>query len=224
MSNEHELKDYNIQSEICFIGALLKNPDLVVNYSNFMRSKYDFSDQATKFFYDSFETYYLTFSQTVDETKMNVFMSQNEERLKLYKQYKGWKTLQRYMALADENDVKNYFDTVKKYSLVREYGRNGFPIEKILSHRNFDKMSPNDIYRIIRTKADKINTVINAGEEAVELTDKNSSQIDKYLEKPNFGLSFPWYMYNEYFLGLRETKVYLKDSFPTKERQENLYY
>lgn len=44
-------------------------------------------------------------------------------------------------------------------------------------------------------------------EEAVELTNKNSAQIDKYLEKPNFGLPFPWYMYNEYYLGLRETKV-----------------
>lgn len=199
--------DNNVSAEMCFVGAVIKQPDLIVNYSNFMRSKYDFSDPVTKFFYDSFETYYLTFSQTVDETKMNVFMSQNDERLKLYKQYKGWKTIQRYMSLADENDVKNYFDTVKKYSLVREYGRNGFPVEKILSHRNFDKMTPNDIYRIIRTKADKINTVINAGEEAVELTDKNSIQIDKYLAKPNFGLPFPWYMFNEYFLGMRETKV-----------------
>ena len=207
MDNEHEVKDCNVQAEILFVGSIAKDLDLIVNYSTFMRSKYDFSDPATKFFYDNLETYFLTFSQTLDETKMNVFMSQNEERLKLYKQYKGWKTLQRFMTLADENDVRNYFDTVKKYSLVREYGRNGFPVEKILSHRNFDKMSPNDIYRIIRTKADKINTVINAGEEAVELTDKNSSQIDKYLEKPNFGLPFPWYMYNEFFLGLRETKV-----------------
>lgn len=204
---DNELKDFNIQSEMLFVGALIKSPDLIVNYSNFMRSKYDFYDSATKFFYDSFETYYLTFSQTVDETKMNVFMSQEPERLKLYKQYKGWNTLQRYANLADENDIKYYFDTVKKYSLVREYGRNGFPVEKILSHKNFDKMTPNDIYRIIRTKADKINTVINAGEEAVDLTEKNAYQIDKYLEKPNFGLPFPWYMYNEFFLGLRETKV-----------------
>lgn len=207
MENEVELKDSNIQSEMCFIGALTRNPDLLVNYSNFMRSKYDFSDPVTKFFYDSFETYYLTFSQSVDETKMNVFMSQNDERLKLYKQYKGWKTIQRYMSLADESDIKNYFNIIKKYSLVREYGRNGFPVNKILTHKNFDKMTPNDIYRIIRTKADKINTVINAGEEAIELTDKNSAQIDKYLEKPNFGLPFPWYMYNEFFLGMRDTKV-----------------
>lgn len=207
MDTEVEIKDCNVSAEMCFVGALVKQPDLLVNYSNFMRSKYDFSDPVTKFFYDSFETYYLTFSQTIDETKMNVFMSQNEDRLKQYKQYKGWKTLQRYMSLADESDIRNYFDTVKKYSLVREYGRNGFPIEKIISHRSFDKMSPNDIYRIIRTKADKINTVINAGEEAVELTDNNSVQVDKYLEKPNFGLPFPWYMYNEYYLGMRDTKV-----------------
>ena len=132
LNNESELKDCNIQSEICFVGALARDLDLIVNYSTFMRSKYDFSDSVTKFFYDNLETYYLTFSQTLDETKMNVFMSQNEERLKLYKQYKGWKTLQRFMTLADENDVKNYFDTVKKYSLVREYGRNVFPVEKIL--------------------------------------------------------------------------------------------
>lgn len=128
------------------------------------------------------------------------------------------------MTLADENDVKNYFDTVKKYSLVREYGRNGFPVEKILSHRNFDKMSPNDIYRIIRTKADKINTVINAGEEAVELTDKNSSQIDKYLEKPNFGLPFPWYMYNEFFLVLERQRFSLRDFFLMRVKQESLYF
>ena len=126
MNNESELKDCNIQSEICFVGALARDLDLIVNYSTFMRSKYDFSDSVTKFFYDNLETYYLTFSQTLDETKMNVFMSQNEERLNLYKQYKGWKTLQRYMTLADENDIKNYFNTVKKYSLYIYQG-NGNP-------------------------------------------------------------------------------------------------
>ena len=65
-----EISASNVQAELCFLGALMKNPDSFVNYGNFMRSKYDFSDPAVKFFYDSFETYYLTFSQTVDETKM----------------------------------------------------------------------------------------------------------------------------------------------------------
>lgn len=222
MEDTCKMLDTNVSSEICFIGALLKQPDLLVNYSNFMRSKYDFSDPVTKFIYDSFETYYLTFSQTVDETKMNVFMSQNEERLKLYKQYKGWKTFQRYMNLADQNDIKNYFDTVKKYSLVREYGRNGFPVEKILSHKNFDKMTPNDIYRIIRTKADKINTVINAGEEAVELTSNTTSHIKKYLSQPDMGLEMPWTILNEMFRGCRLGKVVFNGFLSNAGKSRNL--
>ena len=86
LDSNTELQDCNVQNEMLLVGAFLKDPDLIVNYSNFMRSKYDFSDPVTKFFYDSLETYYLTFSQTIDETKMNVFMSQNAERLKTYKQ------------------------------------------------------------------------------------------------------------------------------------------
>lgn len=172
-----------------------------------MRSKYDFADQCTKFFYDNLETYYLTFSQTLDEQKFNVFMTQNEERLRLYKRYGGYKTIAKYMQYGDEKDIKKYFNIVKKYSLVREYGRHGYPIDKIIASKGFEKMTPNDVYRIIRTKADNINTVINAGEEAIELTNGNSTQVEKYLENPNFGLKFPWYMYNEAFLGLRETKV-----------------
>lgn len=202
-----EIKTSNVQAEICFVGSLYKNTDLYVTYGSFIRSKYDFSDEAVKFFYDSFEVYYMTFSQTVDEVKMNTFMSQNEERLKIYRQYKGWKTIKQYMNLSDDSDCKNYYSIIKKYSLVREYGRNGFPIDKIVNHKKFDTMDANDIYRIIRTKADKIHTIINAGEEAVELTKNNSDLIDSYLDKPDFGLPFPWAMYNEHFLGMRETKT-----------------
>lgn len=175
-----------------------------------MRSKYDFSDEVTRFFYDNLETYYLTFSQTVDETKLNVFMSQNEERLKDYKQYKGWKTIQKYMSISDVNDIDNYFNIIKKYSLIREYERNGFPIDKILKHKKFDSLTANDIYRIIRIKADKINTIINAGDEAVDLTSDNKNAINSYIDVPMMGLLTPWYLYNEMFLGLTQEDIILE--------------
>lgn len=207
---ENEIKTNNIQSEMCFLGALYINPDLYINYGNFMRSKYDFFDPVTRFFYDNLETYYLTFSQSIDETKMNVFMSQNEERLKEYKQFKGWKTIKQYMNLSDVNDVDNYYNTVKKYSLLREYERNGFPVEKILQDRRFDSLTANDIYRIIRVKADKINTVINAGNEAVELTKNNVDTINSYIDVPMMGLLTPWYLYNEMFLGMLKEDIILE--------------
>ena len=189
---DEEIKTTNVQAEICFVGSLYANPDLYINYGNFMRSKYDFSDPVTRFLYDNLETYYLTFSQTIDEKKVNVFMSQNEERLKEYKQYKGWKTIQRFMALADTNDVDNYFNLV---------------VDKILKHKKFDSLTANDIYRIIRIKADKINTVINAGEEAVELTKNNEDAINSYIDVPLMGLLTPWYLYNEMFLGLTQEDI-----------------
>ena len=219
---EDDSKLKNISSEICFVGSLFKNPDLYISYGKYMRSKYDFADEVVKFFYDAFETYYLTFSRTIDETKLNVFMSQNNERLKLYNQYKGWNTISRFMKLADENDSKNYFNIVKKYSLIREYNRNGFPVEKIINNVNFDKWNANDIYRIIRIRADKINTVINAGEEAIELTKDNSQTIDSYLSKPAMGLQFPWAMYNEYFLGMRLGKLFLMGLTSNSGKSRNL--
>ena len=173
---------------MCFVGSLYTEPDLYVSYGNFMRSKYDFSDPVTRFLYDNLEIYYLTFSQTVDEKKINVFMSQNESRLQEYKQYKGWKTIQSLIGLADISDVDNYFNLVKKFSLLREYERNGFPVDKILKHKRFDSLTANDIYRIIRIKADKINTVINAGDEAVELTKNNADAVNSYIDVPLMGM------------------------------------
>lgn len=199
----------NIQVEMQFVGSLFKNTDLYVEYGAFIRLKYDFSDDATRFFYDCLEKYYKTASQqkSVDETTFNMFVSQDEERFRLYKKYHGWKTLIEYQRLCEPDECKNYFDTLKKYSLLREYYNQGYAVQRILKLPRFDIMSANDIYKSIRIKADQINTVINSGEEAVELTSKNSNQLDSYLIRPVKGLNFPWQMYTDYFLGMRKTKV-----------------
>ena len=77
----------NIQNEILLVGSLYKNPDLYISWGQYIRSKYDFDDSATKFFYDNFELMYKTFSQSVDEMKVNTYMSQDNDRLKEYKKY-----------------------------------------------------------------------------------------------------------------------------------------
>ena len=209
-------------AEICLVGSMFKSPDLYVTYGNFMRPQYDFADKATRFFYENFEKYYLTFSQTVDETKLNVFMSQNEERLRQYREYHGWKTVVQYMNVADETDCKNYYNTVKKYSLLREYDRVGFPASKIMNSKKFDTLTANDIYRLIRIKADKIHTVINAGEDAVELTKDTTSHVKKYLVSPDMGLKMPWSILNEMFRGCRLGKVVFNGFLSNAGKSRNL--
>lgn len=204
------------------VGSFYKQPDLYVSYGNFMRSKYDFSDEATKFFYDNFELMYTTFSQNMEENQVNIFMSSDIDRLKIYKKYKGWKTISEWVNLANIEDVKNYYDLVKKYSLIREYERNGYPVQRILNHRNFNQWTARDIYKIIRSQADKINTVINANEESVILTDKMTKQVESLLIMPDMGLPLPWGILTEMFRGCRLGKVIFNGFLSNEGKSRNM--
>lgn len=212
----------NIQAELLFVGSFFKEPDLYLTYGGTTKSVYDFSDAATRFFYDFFEDYYLTFSQEFTENKANNFATQNMDRLGKYKTYGGWKTIKEMMNMSDPNDFKNIYNTVKKYALIREYDKNGFNVEGILSHKQFQHLTPNDIYRIMRSKADKINTEINVVDEPVIMTKDVGKTIDSYLSTPQFGVETHWKGYNEFFRGLLPGNVLFQGFLSNEGKSRNL--
>lgn len=221
-NNEVKIDKTNKQSELLFCGCMYKEPDLYLSYGESTKSEYDFSEQSTKFFYDLFEDYYLTFSKDITQNKINTFVTQDIERLKLYKSYGGWKTIKTMMDLADPNDIKNVFNTVKKYSLIREYDEQGFPAAKMLELEKFQYMTANDVYRTMRSKADKINTKINVIEEPVILTKGISKVIDSYLLAPQFGIQTHWKGYNDYFRGLLPGNVLFQGFLSNEGKSRNL--
>lgn len=221
-TNNTTLEKSNIQSELLFVGSFYKDPELYLTYGGTTKSKYDLSDDAMRFYYDLFEDYYLTFSQDFSENKMNNFATQNVERLKSYREYGGWKTIKSIMDLADPNDFKNIYNTVKKYSLIREYDRNGFPADKILSHKKFQYLTPNDIYRLMRSKADKINTEINVIDEPIVMTKDIKKTIDDYLVAPQFGTEVHWKGYNDFFRGLLPGHVLFQGFLANEGKSRNI--
>jgi hypothetical protein len=212
----------NVQAELLFVGSFYKSPELYLTYGGTTKSKYDLSDNAMRFFYDLFEDYYLTFSQDFSENKMNNFATQNMERLKSYREYGGWKTIKSIMDMADPNDFKNIYNTVKKYSLIREYDRNGFPADKILTHKKFQYLTPNDIYRLMRSKADKINTEINVIDEPIIMTKDIKKTIDNYLVSPQFGTEIHWRGYNDFFRGLLPGHVLFQGFLANEGKSRNI--
>ena len=192
------------------VGSFYKNPDIYIEYGNYIRAKYDFVDEATKFFYEIFEIIYTARTQTLSNSTILAFLSEenNFDNLALYKQYGGWKTLQQWISLSQSDGVKNYIETLKKYSLLREYQRNGFNVaENILNHKNFEKLSAKDIYALIRAKTDRINTVILNDNEAEVLNSNIKNTILKLLEKPDFGIPLPFKIMNDDFRGLRKQSL-----------------
>lgn len=197
----------NIQSEILSVGSIYKEPNIFVEYGKMIKPKYDFYDEVTRFFYESFEVMYKTFSQEFSENKVNTFMSQDKERLKLYRKYGGYKTLVKWMSLSDPNDVKNYLESLKKYSLLREYDNKGYAVEKIINHPRFNIMKANDIYKIIRSGADKISTVILSDSKSIAVNKGNKEIVQKWLLRPQMGLEMPFQLLNEMFRGFRLGKI-----------------
>ena len=198
----------NVQNEIMLVGCLYKNTNLYVENCKMIKSKYDFSDPVTRFFYDSLDIMYTTFSQTINESNVNVFMSQDIDRLKTYRKYGGYKTINKWMTLSNEEDCKNYFNNVKKFSLLREYKNKEGIVDKIIKHPNFDKLNADDIYKTVRAWADKVSTVIMSNTDSVKMNQGNQDLVKKWLLKPQMGIEIPFKLLNEMFRGLRLGKVY----------------
>lgn len=208
MDNEIEISICNKNAELCLVGSLYKEPELYVTYGNIIRSKYDFSDSATIFFYNLFEQCYLTFTQdTNNRSKIDNFASQNAETFKKYKAYGGWKTISEMMNIADSSDFKHYFTLTKKFSLLREYHKQGFNVEKILAYKKFGTMTAADVYRMIRSQCDKINTNISVVDNPVVITDKMPDLIEGFLSTPQMGVPTCFTGYNEYFRGFLPATV-----------------
>ena len=148
------------------MGSIYKKPDLFIEHGHNIRSKYDFHDEATKFFYDNAEILYQTRTQTFNRSVISTYMAEDPDRLTLYNKYGGWKTIEEWTKLAITDNFQSYFDVLKKYSLLREYQRNGFSVDKIMNHSKFEMLTAMDIYRLIRSKADRIHTVILTNEES----------------------------------------------------------
>lgn len=200
-------KDFDITSESLFIGSLYKKPILFVDYAELIKSKYDFYVPENKFLFDSFDLFYRTFSQEMTETKLMMFMSKDEDRLKEFKQLGGWKTIERQMELADPDDIENYFESIKKYSLVREFSRKGFPVEKILQHKKFPKMKAEDIVKFMRFNVDNINTVIGGGKSSIILGKDLKKTIQSWRESPDIGEEIPFPIWHSLFRGWRKGKL-----------------
>lgn len=186
-----------------FVGSIYSNPELLVEYIQLVKSKYDFYDESTRFFYDCAETMYQTRSQEFKNNTIVAFMSEDKERLDLFKKYGGIKLIDSWKKLSQPENQKNYYDILKKYSLLREYQRKGFDITGILKHSKFETFTANDIYRLVRGKADKIHTVILGSSETEVLNKGTKKTLLDCVAKPDMGLQMPFPILSELFRGMK---------------------
>ena len=193
----------NIQNEILFVGAIYKQPSLLVEYEPQIRSKYDFVDEVTRFLYDNAIVIYKCRTTTFNSATITTYMTEDTDRYSTFKKYGGYDTIHKWQELAIVNDIKTYAEVLKKYSLLREYQRKGFDVSRIVTNKNFDKLTSTDVYRLIKGKVDRIQTVILGNTESEVLNNNMSVAVESKLEKPDMGLVAPYSSWNDMYRGIK---------------------
>lgn len=193
----------NITNEILFVGSIYKQPDLLVEYGAYIRSKYDFVDEATRFFYDNAEIMYKSHTQTFNKSTILTFFASDTTKLNQFKKYGGYKILAEWVKLAVVEDMPKTYEVLKKYSLLREYERQGFNVERILNHKKFETFSAIDIYRLIRGMTDRVHTVIMTNQESEILNSEVSDMVNQCLITPDMGIHLPFPILNDSFRGIK---------------------
>lgn len=192
------------------VGSLFANPDLLLDYGELIKPQYDFSEPTPLFWYNSiYELFQIHNESEINETKINIYMSQNAERKKKYDELKGHKTIQRMISIVDLDDFATYYENLKKYSLLREYERKGFPAQKIFEKNNFVKLKCEDIVRAMEYQVSTIGTVIGGIQDSVILGKQMVDQVIKWKQTPDVGLQIPFEIINMLMRGARDKKISL---------------
>lgn len=202
-NNQENLQLSNPPIELLLVVSFYKEPKLYIEYSDKIKSKYDFSDELSKFYYECFNIMYKTFSQDINKNTINSFMSLNEERFDYYKKQGGYNTLQNAMDIAVISDFEKYFVMIKKYALLREYNNRGINVNKIIQNKNFEILTVRDIYNIVTNLVTDIKTIITTNDDVVLLNTGCSDMIDNCIKRPDIGLMIPYPLMHDMFRGIR---------------------
>lgn len=185
------------------VGSFYKNPDLYVENKRYIRSTFDLTDNAVKFFYEMFEIMYQTFSTEFTDNNIKVFVSQDKDRLLKFNNYNGLETIHSWKKLAIEKDFNNYLQLVKKYSVIRQYYKYGFNLEKLFAHSRFDSMTAEDVGRYFQAVSNRIHSTILSNTDSKLATDGVIDLVQKSIEVPDMGIPLPYPIINEAIRGWR---------------------
>ena len=181
----------NVQGEMLFIGCIYKNPDFLLDVDKVINSKYYFSDEVTKFLYDCATILYKKEQKFIEKT-ISVFMSEEGDRLAKYRQLGGYTTIQSFIDLADIDDFKTHFETIKKFSLLREMERKGFDTTKIRENKKFPTATTNDVYHTIKGIVDRVHSEVSGQTDVEYITDNMENFVTEFLETPDMGALTPF--------------------------------
>lgn len=198
-----EIRDVSTESLV--VGSFYKNPDLFMEYDELIFADWDFSNEELRFLYNLIRTIWYSGKTKIDETTINIEVNKNEETIKKYKELKGYKTIQRLVDKVNLDDFSKYYGDLKKYNLLRELHRKGFPI--IEKWEKIKDLDPESIYKYFDYGLSKTFTHYQGISGSVILGEDMVSVYEKWKVEPDIGIEVYYHIINSIIRGNRLGKL-----------------
>jgi replicative DNA helicase len=214
------LYDKKIATQL--LGAIIKKPSLFGDTDGFLLSPDDFDDRLHRIIFTVLYNLYFSGMVSIDVSAVNEYLKNYPDLYKYFNDEKGSDFFLAAAELADLENISYYYDTIKKYALLRDlkphfnisewYTENALDFtqrEKV--RRNFEESTLKDIVNSIQVKL--------MGASAKHNNRKNfasgdaSDDIEELLEdlkkNPEVGYAFEGDLFTTVVRGARRTKFYL---------------
>ena len=203
MHDDFEIELYSVQTEMIILGTFYKNPTFAISLFDVVKGA-DFYDRSTKFYYEFFYSYLMNYSDEITQMKCNTWATNDMDRLKKYKDYGGWKTIDKMMGMAvSEDEAKHQIDVLKKFSLLRELQDYGYDLSKLVSQKNFRDFTVEDCARYVSGTVEKIcNKIITGLDEPIDLSENADEIVRNFMATPIKGIDTAFPFLNKLASGL----------------------
>ena len=199
---EENIQQYSSKmSVIQVLAGLITDPLLFAN-DRYRFNIQDFPDQFHRIVFGAIEHLAKNGMEKIGFLDIDTFLKSYEVQYKVFSENKGPEYIQRAVAMYNPKKFDYYYQTLKKYSLLRRFNEFGFSTVDILDpsildpmknqqmQQRFDDMSINDILGYMESKmlATKEEFGTNSYRVENKASDGLKALVDQLKETPEMGM------------------------------------
>lgn len=210
---------------IQILGCLMEKPDILNNMDKYHLEPSDFPHQIDRYIFSSIYNLYVNGAEKIHTIDVDQYLKNNNVATDLMEKEHGIQMLQDCEAYSELNNFNFYYNSFKKFALLRELEKSGKNISQFYCdnpldpdyqkiNTRFEKLKPADIITSLKgelaTLEDKYSH--NAEIEEVYAGEGIRNLLTSLQEKPEVGIPLQGEIFSMVVRGARLGKLYLRSA------------
>ena len=127
-----KVKDYKVNCEANIVSCIYKNPNLIHNVNLKIN---EFSHNIWRVYYQiAYDIVLREFKDVLDDITVGLYLEKHNKLKEKFDEYGGYGTIESACGYVQTSNFNGYVDELRKWNVVIELCKKGFPVKDNLSH------------------------------------------------------------------------------------------